>query len=298
VQGLSVGLPEEISMKINKLGKLEHESLALVGKLRRGSSLTRTDTLNCLRKIGRCMQAYGLNSIQHMKPSHISRYFAALRNQNLSAGRMANHATAMRLLCRMMGKPEIMPSNRELGCARDLSNRTKNADIRMNPEKVAEVRPQLSNNNCIAYDMARHFGLRQKEALLSYRTIDRDGVKHLIVAGAKGGRYREIQIHSDDQRAVLRQNLECRASNKGQLIDSDKDLQQGLKQLQNELSAAGANRISGANMHTLRREWIIERCLEILQAPKAYRENLLNELVEAIGHGRTEVIRAYTKLLG
>ena len=250
-----------------KLGKLEFEARFVPGKIRRGSSLTRKDVLNCLGNIGRRMQHFGLNSIRDMKPSHVCRYFAELRDKGLSAGRMANHATAMRLLCRMMGKPEIVPSNRVLGCARDIVNRTKHADERVNHEKVAEVRAQLSENSRIAYDMARHFGLRQKETLLSYRIIDRNGVEYLNVEGAKGCRQREIPI-TDKQRAVLRQNHEYRAENGGKLIDADKSLEQGMKRLQNELAKAGATRSSGANMHALRREWIIERCQEIKSAPE------------------------------
>lgn len=76
-----------------------------------------------------------------------------------------------------------------------------------------------------------------------------------------------------------------------------KSLKQGIKQLQNELAAAGATRTSGANMHTLRREWIIERCEKILAAPEEARDKMIEELVLATGHGRLEVIACYSSLL-
>jgi len=279
------------------MGKLEFEARFVVGKLRRGSSLTRNDMLNCLGNIGKRMQHFGLNSIKDMKTAHVNRYFAELRDKGLSAGRMANHATAMRMLCRMMGKGGIVASNRELGCARDIANRTKHSDERINPGRVAEVRAQLSKNNRIAYDMARQFGLRQKETLLSHRIVSRDNAEYLVVEGAKGGRPREVKILTDEQRCVLQDNHEYRAENNGKLIDSTQGLRQGLKKMQNELAEAGALRTSGANIHALRREWIIEQCQQIVSTPKADREDLLKELVEAIGHGRIEVIRAYTAML-
>lgn len=276
------------------LGKLEFQAVFVVGKLRRGSKLTRQDTLNCLARIGRTMQKYGLNSIRDIKPAHVGRYFAELHQSGMSAGRMANHASAMRLMCRMIGKSEVVPSNRELGCNRSVENRTKNADVRLDVNKATEVREQLSSNNQIAYDMARHFGLRQKETLLSHKTISRDGTAYLVVEGAKGGRPRQVPITTKDQQDVLARNATYRSTHGGKLIDEEKNLKQGIKQLQNELTAAGADRSSRANMHTLRREWIIERCQQILAAPESSREKLIVELVEQVGHGRQEVLRCYT----
>lgn len=243
------------------------------------------------------MQRYGLQSIRHAKPRHIQRYFGELRDAGLSPGRIANFASAIRIICRAMGKLDIVPTNRELGCARDVANRTKHADERINPVKATEVREQLSPNNQIAYDMARQFGLRQKETLLSHKAVSQNGVDYLVVEGAKGGRPRQVPINTDRQREVLTRNHAYRAVHNGSLIDEDKSLKQGIKQLQNELAAADATRTSGANMHSLRREWVIEQCRLIILAPEASRETMVSELVEAIGHGRLEVLRAYTTLL-
>jgi len=280
-----------------KMGKLEWEARFVVGKLRRGSSLTRQDQLNCLGHIGRSMMRYGLNSIKDMKPGHVQRYFAELRDKGLSPGRLANHATAMRMLCRMMGKSDIVASNSELGCSRNLANRTKHADERLDVTAATRVCARLRDNNQIAYGMARQFGLRQKEALLSYRTEHRGGRDFLVVEGAKGGRARQVPITSEDQRVVLGRNRAYRSTHGGKLVDEGKSLKQGIKQLQNELAAAGATRTSGANMHSLRREWIIERCQEIIKCPEAERPVLVAELVEQVGHGREEVLRSYSRLL-
>lgn len=281
-----------------KMCKIEYEARSIVGKLRRGASLTVKDKLRCIGNIGRCMQRYGLNSIRDMKPAHVERYFGELKTASgasLSAGRMANHATAMRTLCRAIGKQDIVPSNSQLGCARNIANRTKHADERVNVTKMQEVAARLSQNNLLAYSMALQFGLRQKEALLSCKTVICDGVEKLIVEGAKGNKPREIAIDNEQQRATLKANQEYRASHGGKLIDESKSLKQGIKQLQNEL--AGATRTSGANMHTLRREWIIQRCEKILAVPEDARDKMIEELVLATGHGRLEVLACYSSLL-
>ena len=280
-----------------KMCRLEWEARSIIGKSRRGSSHTRKDTLNCLRNIGKSMQRFGLNSIRDMKPKHVERYFGELREKGLSAGRMANHASAMRKLCNNMGKSEIISSNRQLGCSRDKANRSKHADERMDYEKYVGVRAMLSETNRIAYDMSKHFNLRQKESLLTHKTIIIDGVEKLIVEGSKGNRPREIPITTQQQRSIVEQNKAYRNAHGGKLINENKSLLQGLKQLQNQLSKAGASRTSGANMHTLRREWIIMSCQQILSAPEANREKMLEELIEQVGHGREEVLSAYTALL-
>jgi hypothetical protein len=284
-------------MSKKSLCKLAWQATQVVGKLRRGSKLTKDDQLQCLIAIGTALAKTGLNSIFHLKPWNIENYFAGLRGRGLSPGRMANHATAMRLICRAIGKPEIVPSNSKLGCARDLANRTKHADERMDNAKVAEVRTKLSEPNRIAYDMARHFGLRQKESLLSHRLVERDGATWLQVEGAKGGRPRQVPVETVEQREILERNHAYRASHGGKLIDEHKSLLQGIRELQNQLAAAGATRSSGANMHTLRREWIIERCELIAAAPESARSEMLKDLVESVGHGRVEVIRCYTSIL-
>jgi site-specific recombinase XerC len=265
--------------------------------MRGNSSLTRQDRLNCLGRIGKYMQAYGLENIKDIKPKHVERYFAKLRSQGMSPARMANHATAMRTLCRMMGKSDIVGSNQQLGCSRDLKNRTKHSDERMDASKAAEVRATLSESCRIAYDMARQFGLRQKETLLTHQVVSREAGQYLIVEGAKGGRPRELPITTAAQRELLALNHAYRKGHGGTLIDGNKTLKQGLRQLQNELAAAGATRESLANMHTLRREWIIVRCHVIYHSPEPSRQDLLAELAELVGHGRVEVLRCYISLL-
>lgn len=275
--------------------KLAWQAFRLLGKNRRCSKETREDMLGCIGRIARAMERYGLNSIRDIKPGHVQRYFAELKGAGLSESRMANHASAMRKLCHVIGKADVVPSNRVLGCSRSQANRTKHADERMDTAKVAEVYAKLSEPNQIAYLMAKVFALRQKETLLSFKTTEKDGSTWLVVEGAKGGRPRLVPVDNDEQREVLARNHAYRASHGGKLVDEQKSLLQGIRSLQNELAAAGATRTSGANMHTLRREWIIVRCERIAAAPEEEQLNMRKSLMEAVGHSR-DATRSYTDL--
>lgn len=99
-----------------ELGKLEFESSFAVGILPHLSSLTVIDKKLCLRKIGRQMESYGLSTIREISAELIERFFQELRAEGLTNRRIGNYASAMRLLCNMLGKPEIVPTNAQLGC--------------------------------------------------------------------------------------------------------------------------------------------------------------------------------------
>jgi hypothetical protein len=205
----------------------------------------------------------------------------------------------LREVARQIGKADIVPANSKIGCVRSMENRTKWADIRYDTVKGAEVRGRLEPQHRIAYDMQRQFGLRQKEALLSYRVVtDKDGCDFLVVEGAKGGRPRQVPVATEEQRATVARNAEWRTQNGGKLIDQKLKLLPGLQSYKNDLHRAGARRGDGTNSHACRREFIIERCKEISFLSECEREAALKQLVEIIGHGRREVIKGYSSLLG
>lgn len=283
------------------LTKLERGAFSLLGKgdLRTKSTETIKEFVSNLSRFCRHLEEITngkMTNITEIKPKHVGSYLATL--EGLSPGRVANHATMLREVARQIGKADIVPANSKIGCVRSTENRTKWADTRYDVVKGAEVRGRLVPQHRIAYDMQRHFGLRQKEALLSYRVVaDKYGCEFLVVEGAKGGRPRQVPVTTEEQRSILATNAEWRTRNGGKLIDQGLKLLPGLQRYKSDLHRAGARREDGTNSHACRREFIIERCKEISALPKSEREAALKELVEIIGHGRPEVITAYTSLL-
>lgn len=284
------------------LSKLERSALSMMGKsdLRTKGTETIKEFVTNLSRFCRHLEVETkgkLTSITELKPKHISSYLRTL--EGLSAGRVANHATMLREIARRIGKADIVPPNAKIGCVRNSENRTKWADVRFNVVMGAEVRSKMAYQHQIAYDMQRLFGLRQKEALLSHRIVTApDGRESLVVEGAKGGRPRQVEVTTEEQRSVLNRNAEWRAQNAGKLIDQGLKLLPGLQAYKNDLHRAGASRDDGTNSHACRREYIIERCEAIREMPAGERKAALEVLVESIGHGRSEVISAYSSLLG
>lgn len=99
-----------------EMGKVEWEAVFVPGLLNR-SSRSVNEIHRCLRRFGRRMEeAYGLTSITEINRELIELYFVEIAD--LSARSITSHAMALRILCDMMGVPEIIPTNSQLGCAR------------------------------------------------------------------------------------------------------------------------------------------------------------------------------------
>jgi len=101
-----------------ELGNLEWQARFVVGLIRDCSEARKRVLLSCLGAIGTSMERYGCSNIKQIGQAEIERFFAELRAKGLSAGHITIYATAMRMLCRMLDKLQLVPDNRTLGCQR------------------------------------------------------------------------------------------------------------------------------------------------------------------------------------
>jgi len=111
---------------------MEFAARFAVGSMPKLSRHTRRGILGCLGNIGRRMESYGLVSIKEISSTDVCKYFDELCARGLSPTRIARHAAAMRRLCEMLGRPEIVPSNSELGCTRAVGARAERRPARRN----------------------------------------------------------------------------------------------------------------------------------------------------------------------
>lgn len=97
-----------------EMSKVEWEAVFVPGLLLKRSPQTVKDIQGCLGNFGRRMEeGYGLTSITQITRDLVELYLAELAG--LSVRSISRHAAALRILCRMMGVPEMVPSNSELG---------------------------------------------------------------------------------------------------------------------------------------------------------------------------------------
>lgn len=265
--------------------RLTKEARDRIGKNWSKSKLTREKLLQNIRTIATYMAHQGLQHIDHMKTKHVTRYFDMQKARGLSASTLQNMATAMRVLANSIGKPGIVPEkNRDLG----ISRHNRYQPLHANLEKLSNIRQQLALRDerlVAAFDMRAAFGLRAKESLLSNHIIERDGKQYLAVAGAKGGRPRQIAIETEQQRSALAAVHHIMATQQSSsLIPPDKDLKTYYHYQKNTLSALGARRSDGSNMHSLRHLYA--------QTEQAAGKTDA-EVQKALGHGEERTLQHY-----
>lgn len=267
--------------------KLVNEAKKLVGKNYGKGSGTIKKLVGNIKRIATFMVTQGLQSIHHMKTKHVTSFFDHLKSEGLSASTMGDYATAMRTIAHAIGKDNIVPhSNAVLGISRSDRYQPKHGDI----TKMQEVREAIygkSEWQGLAVDMQRVFGLRVKESLLSHATIIRNDREFLVIEGAKGGRPRELEVKTDEQREVLQRVGEHIAANGGKtLIPPHLTLKQALKKQANDFHRSGGTKENGANSHLARHH----------MAQKMGQEGISDkEIAEYLGHGREGVTKHYKK---
>ncbi len=231
-------------------------------------------------------QLYGLEQLAHLSRKHVLGAFEVLRARNLSKSTLASYATAARYIANFIGKPDIVPSNQELGIVRRIEDRYR--PIKPDQEKLRLIREQLYEHAewlGLAHDMREAFGLRSKESLLSVNSISLNNIELLVVRGAKGGRPRTIPIVTQRQRIAYNAVRQFLQRNPGwtSLIRSAMDLKQALHFQKNVLYALGATKENRANAHALRHGFAQEMINHLTP----------QELVDILGHGRMAVLKHY-----
>lgn len=260
---------------------------AKMPKMRRKGTLTVIKMRTCSIRLCKLIyKLYGLERIQNLTRKHIEGAFQVLREQGLSRSTLASYATAARLIAETINRPDIVPSNSELGAVRKAQDRYR--PILTDEQKQSEIRDRLYQKATwlgLAHDLRQAFGLRTKESLLSTITVNVKGKQYLVVKGAKGGRPRVIPFMTSEQIRVandLREFFKWHPEWRS-LIPPHMTLREALIHQRNALNAIGATKQNRANAHSLRHRFAQE------MAGKLPKE----ELAKILGHGRTSVLRHY-----
>ena len=270
---------------------LHMQWISIMPKMRSRGKLTYIKTRTCTIRLCKIIyKLYGLEHLESLSRKHIEGAFRVLNEQGLSKSTLASYATAARLIAKTLNRPNIVPSNRELGAVRGREDRYRPIFADQDKQKV--VREKLYAKAewlGLAHDLREAFGLRTKESLLSTLAVKVKGRDYLIVKGTKGGRPRVIPITTPMQvsvvgelRRFLRRNPEWRS-----LVPPHMTLREALIHQRNALTAAGATKRNQANAHSLRHRFAQEMAGKIPQ----------QELAQILGHGRTGSLRHYIKLL-
>jgi len=281
---------------------LAYDLKNIVKSDRIGSRQTQADRARMLQACARDLKKAGfrLPSAHSLKPKHVERLVKNWKRQGLKAGVIKNRMAVLRYWAKKVNKASVVHrSNDTYGIERRSTSDVNKAQ-RLNLEKVANLpckRMQL------AVRMSAAFGLRVEEALkFSPRLADKGDKIALKPSWTKGGRYREIPIHTERHRALLN---EVRAvAGDGSLIPNEKSYIEHRKAFEYQTLKAGM-----VNLHGLRHNYAQYRykqltglvcpkaggkpCKQITPEERQADKDARLTIAEELGHNRIDVTKAY-----
>ena len=168
-----------------------------------GAFTTRSDREKSLKRLLKSLyeDGYQLEHVKYIKQRHVIHIVNKLKQEGASPGYIKNKMSHIRWLVEKLEKPNLVPSNDELGIPKRIyiDNVDKSRDLTQEDlEKVNAEYMQLSLR------AQKFFGLRLEESLKIQAHVADQG-ERLYIKGswAKGGKTRYIPILTEEQRAWL-----------------------------------------------------------------------------------------------
>lgn len=270
---------------------------------RDGGHTTRANRHRTLQAATRQLRRGGfrLKSAHSLKPKHVKYLITQWQNNGLKAGTIKNRMGAVRWWAGKVNKASVIPrDNIELG----IENRERAGDDKGQKLDLEK----LENIDCPKMQMSMRlmsaFGLRMEEALKFNPDIaDKGDNLALKPSWTKGGRYREIPIHSERHRELINEAKELAEG--GSLIPADKNYIQHRKAFEHQALKAGFT-----NLHGLRHNYAQWRYSELTghKCPKVENglpradmtlaqlrqdKMALQTIAKELGHNRPEITKVY-----
>lgn len=275
---------------------LSSQALDKIGKKWDLAKETREAKLQATKRFASFVEKkFGLQNIDNLKPGHVQAYAEHLHQEGISARTGSNYMSAVRDVCKAIGKGGIVARD---NAAYGFGGVSRQNPIKADLEKINSIRSELenmaANGNRIAMmmtasaEMREAFGLRHKEALMSHEVRLVNGKACLVVEGAKGGRERHLEIRNEAQinaldRVVLTAQL--LGNGNGRIIPPEMSLRQALNAESKLWNQLGGTREAKANMHAMRHTFTQERKEEGATRP---------EMNQELGHGEQRSLGHYT----
>lgn len=243
---------------------------------------------------------YRLPGATSLKGKHVTALVAHWKTGGLSDQTIRNRLTWLRWWAYQVGKPGLLPKTNDTYGLAERGRFSGNKAKRLEGaalERVRDPRVQL------ALKLEAAFGLRREEALkLRPVLADRGDRIALKASWCKGGRYREIPITHEKQRALLD---EVRAVvGDGSLIGTGRNYHQALKAYENQIIKAGISNAHGYRhayaqwRYKVLTGWSCPAAggptVDAMTPAQAARDRAARfEISHELGHGRLDVTDTY-----
>ena len=273
---------------------LQDQLISIYSRNREDSHATQRKRAWCLGAVARAlMEKFGLQKLGNLKQKHVAFLVEKWKETDTGRRSIEEKLTHLRWMLDKIGKQNMLPkTNRELGI--EPGPRHTRAGKIVTDERLAEILAAIPDPRIqSAVLLARHVGLRFKEAMLFRPGRDFNGARVWIKRGSKGGRPRYLFIHNAVQKEVLERARRL-ASKDGALIPKDCPSYETWRQhVYSILRAAGFGRHTDVTFHDLRRTYVVERMERQINDLGFDPERTAELVAREVGHSRTEILRWY-----
>jgi site-specific recombinase XerC len=223
---------------------LNYQLKQLCHRNRDGSFATQADRERMLALFANQLHQMGYRHMRagSLKPKHVEALLEAWKEHGLSVATIKNRVAALRWWAEKIGKDNIVARENDaygIERRRYLTNEDKGKELAQ--EKLDQVSCPYTR---MSLRLQEAFGLRREESIkIRPAWADQGNAIRLKDSWTKGGRYREIPVGSEAQRAALDEAKRLAAG--GSLIPADRNYRDQLKVFRAQCQRAGINRVHG-----------------------------------------------------
>ena len=236
-----------------------------------------------------------------LKGRHVKGLVERWQTQGLSVGTVKSRMASLRWWAEKVGRKSVVnPHNSSYGIGERqyVTNESKAVNLNMGDlSRISDERIRAS------LELQRVFGLRREECLkFQPQFADRGGKLVLKASWCKGGREREIEIRTQEQREAVDQAH--RLAGKGSMIPSERSYIEQVKIYERQTAKAGLHKLHGLRHAYAQRRyeeltgWAAPAAggptsADLTPEQKALDQEARMQISRELGHDREQVTAVY-----
>jgi len=239
------------------------------------------------------VERFGLQKWANLGQKHVEHVIDRWRAEDTGRRSIEERLSHLRWLVRKIGKANLVSkTNAQLGIAP--GPRHTRAGKLVSEETFAKMLAAVPNDRMrVMMLLARHLGLRFKEAALFRPWRDWDGERVWVKRGTKGGRPRYLFLHNPRQAEVLAQARGLARGDEGLIPSECPTFEVWRQEVYRALRAAGLGRATDTTFHDLRRSYFAARMKYLMEVKGMDRHRAAAIVAREAGHHRLEILDWY-----
>jgi hypothetical protein len=281
-------------MKNNPNLPLERQLISILAANREDAYGTQRKRGYILGDVARKLhERFGLQKWDNLGEKHIAHVVQAMKADDHGRRAIEEKLSHLRWLVRKIGKANLVPkTNAELGI--EPGPRHTRAGKVISDERLAQMLQAVPDERVRTMMLlARHLGLRFKEASLFRPGRDWQGDRIWLKRGTKGGRPRYLFLHNPRQVEVLEGARRLASGDAGIIPQDVPTFEKWRQYVYRQLRAAGVGRESNETFHDLRRGYLVERMNHLMSQKGLDRDRAAEIIAREAGHHRLEILDWY-----